>query len=323
MQPGRRKLLIGGGAAVGLAALGGWRAHRRLHAAGSRRCFPSPVADVPAAEPGTALDFFVIGDSGQDTDVRKGVVANMSRLSERAKPSFVITTGDNVYPHGVESVEDPAWRVHFEDAFDAPGLDLPFFPSLGNHDHEGDAAIQVEYSDVSPRWKLPAPYHSFSRAVGDGSAEYFVLDTTPLRNTAVPLGEPDQIGWLDRALSESTADWKIAVGHHPLYSGGTNGGSSKLSWYLSELFARHGVDLYFSGHNHDLELIDPERGWLQVVSGAGSAPRAVGPTDGTLFHAEGGGFTWVSLRRTEAWVQFLGEEEAPLATFHIGRTPSS
>lgn len=315
MRMTRRRLLIGGLLLAG-SARAGWMARGHVVAARARPLHAERVANLEPVS--GALDFFVIGDSGADTDVRRRVVASMSQTAARVAPRFVILTGDNVYPHGVTSVDDPACKRNFDDAFDAPGLDVPFYPALGNHDHEGDPGAQVEYSRRDPNWRLPAPYHAFRQVSESGvSAEFFILDTTPLRLKGISLSTPEQVTWLEDALSRSTATWKVAVGHHPIVSGGPIGGSSSVHWHLTPGFARHQVDFYLSGHEHDLQLVDSGLGWLQVVSGAASSPRPAGTTG--LFSHGGGGFVWISLRADAAWIQFISAADGPLAAFRIDR----
>jgi hypothetical protein len=164
----------------------------------------------------------------------------------------------------------------------------------------------------------PRAEREITRERGDVSP-----DTTPLYLGGVnPLWRPAQVAWLEDALRRSTATWKIAVGHHPLLSGGPKSARHGLEWYLSPLFARYAVDFYLSGHDHDLELLDPGCGWLQVVSGAGSQPeRSVRRIEQSTFAATGGGFVWLSLGRTRAWTQFRSEP-AVLGTFAVERAAS-
>ena len=84
------------------------------------------------------------------------------------------------------------------------------------------------------------------------------------------------------------------------------------------MFADHDFDLYFAGHNHDLELIDSSRGWMQVVSGAGALPQEVTSVPGTCFMASGGGFTRVSLRPDAAYLDFHSTEGS-LGVYRVER----
>ena len=92
--------------------------------------------------------------------------------------------------------------------------------------------------------------------------------------------------WLESALRESTARWKIVIGHHPLWS---SGGSkfeeaAMLRRLILPALCRY-ADAYFAGHDHSLEVHTDDcstaglrRGaapLLQVVSGAAAKQRGV------------------------------------------------
>jgi len=144
-----------------------------------------------------------------------------------------------------------------------------------------------------------------------------VLDTTPIR-----LGDrvaDEQIRWLEDKLARSKAHWRIALGHHPLVSAGASGGSTTVRELLDPLFDRYGVDLYLSGHDHDLQLLATDAGYLQVVSGAGSSPREVGRRDESLFAETGPGFAWILASDKELWIQFVSASRGPRFTHCLSR----
>ena len=325
MKLTRRKLIVAGVAALGGGAA--YEAQRRLTGNTQQLRTLQPVPRIPEAGEGGSVDYLVVGDSGATTEGRAKLVEAMAAAVDRTKASFLVLTGDNIYPHGVESVTDPQWKEHIEDAF-APLIErMPLYPCLGNHDHEGNPDAQVEYGRKNEWWKLPAPYHSFVIPMNGSSnetVEFFVIDTMPLRNRPmIALTPSEQLRWLDEAMSRSTATYKVAVGHHPCYSGGPKGGSSKVRWHASRIFTEHGLDLYLSGHNHDLELIESDRGWIQVVSGAGAVPQVVTDIEGGRFaFGEHVGFTWISMRPDAVYLQFESDER-PLAAFRMTRSPRS
>ena len=314
-----RRGLIVGGVLAGTGVAGLELVRRRTSSVSGRTLRATPVDRIPPAAAGESLDFLVTGDTGQDTALRSELAAAMLELSQRVGAKFVVLAGDNVYPDGVQSTEDPAWQTHFEEPYGELAARIPFYPCLGNHDYGGNVEAQIEYSKIQPRWVFPAPYHSFSQSVSaDSQCEFFVLDTPALRLSSWA-EQARQVSWVEDALERSTARWKVAIGHHPMYSGGPKGGSSTVRWELGNAFARNDVDLYLSGHNHDLELLDSKRGWLQVISGAGAQTQdVVESTEHTLFKTERGGFAWVSLREEEAWIQFESTDGA-LGAYRVER----
>ena len=83
-----------------------------------------------------------------------------------------------------------------------------------------------------------------------------------------------QATWLEKMLGASTARWKIAVFHHPIYSSGrTHGSSPKLRRVLEPLFTRYGVQAVFSGHDHIYERTKLQSGIQYFVTGAGGKVR--------------------------------------------------
>jgi acid phosphatase len=157
---------------------------------------------------------------------------------------------------------------------------VPWFVTLGNHDHKGSVDAQRQYSQLSSRWRLPASYYTHSQRLADGSeATFFHLDTTPLFNGC----GREQLIWLERELRACKAAWKIVVGHHPIYSGGDKHGDSALLIRLLEpLLENFGVQVYLNGHDHHLEHIVVGQVHY-LTSGAGCKPRPAYASEGTQF----------------------------------------
>ena len=101
---------------------------------------------------------------------------------------------------------------------------------------------------------------------------------------------PAQLRWLDGQLAASTAPWKLVIGHHTIYSGGSGHGDTPETQALIEpLLRKHGVQAYINGHDHDLQHL--RRGGVDYLCcGAGSEVRPVHAIDGTLFCAARSGF---------------------------------
>ena len=291
-------LLLLGGIFIATAVSGDTRAAQRGES----------LVTPPAPSPRHAeeLAFFALGDSGSMNAARARVGRAMATLAVEAAPDWVLLLGDNFSPDGIDSVDSPRWQAEFEQGYVASGLDVPFHPALGNHDYNGNVGAQIEYTRRSQRWVMPACYYKRSYAAGGVTAELFVLDTYPMRmeDDAVDA----QLRWLEEQLGKSEATWKIVAGHHPAYSAGEQGGSLAVRWQLEPLFERYGVDLYLSGHNHDLELLTTPGSWLQVVSGAGAKVRPVKWRKDTLFAEAEPGFVWVRLSADTMELHFLTGE---------------
>jgi acid phosphatase len=269
------------------------------------------AAPLPAAP----LEFVAVGDWGRDGGSGQRQVASAMAAWADAHPlRFVVSTGDNFYEYGVSSVTDPKWKTSFEDVYAAKSLLVPWLVALGNHDYRGSVEAQIEYSRRSPRWRLPARSFTATEALPDGTRlQLFVLDTSPfleqyrsfLSITKVAKQDPAaQKAWLEKELAASTAEWKIVVGHHPVYSCGPHGDSPELVRDLVPLFDRYGVALYLNGHDHVLEdLVVGSRHY--VTSGAGSELTRVAPDGRTRWAAAANGFVAGSLTREELVLRFV------------------
>jgi tartrate-resistant acid phosphatase type 5 len=78
-----------------------------------------------------------------------------------------------------------------------------------------------------------------------------------------------QLRGFEQAMAASRADWKVVVGHHPIYSGNEFGGAPELQAAIDPILQRHGALLYLNGHDHDLQHVS--RGASHYVcTGAGS-----------------------------------------------------
>ena len=285
-----------------------------------------PRADAglePVPFDSAAFNFLVVGDWGRNGFFNQADVADaMGEIGERVYSRFTVSTGDNFYLAGVDGTDDPKWRRSFEDVYTAPVLQSTWYSVLGNHDWQGDVPAQIAYTDQSDRWHMPAQYYAETMAVGDSTEALFVfLDTTPLasppgyRQRFSDTGDwdvDDQLAWLEETLSGSDAAWKVVVGHHPIYVGSTSySDNERLVEMLVPLFERYGVQMYFAGHDHNLQHHRPEGSVVDYfVSGAGSLTREVIATPNTLFALRTPGFMAVSMTPTSAEVQAYDEKRA-------------
>ncbi len=238
------------------------------------------------------LTFFVIGDFGKGNSGQRRVAEAMSREFERREGTgnparFVLTTGDNIYADlnlGYTSLgsgaSDRDWASKFFRPYERLLSSIPFYPTLGNHDgnateSQGDLAQYLD-NFFFPGGN-PARWYEFDYG---GLADFFALDSSENTERGAPapqfLAGGPQFQWLKQALPASRAPWKIACFHHPPYSAGPRHGPSltALSHFV-ELFRKTGVEVVFSGHEHNLQFSDPERtGGIQfVVTGAGGELR--------------------------------------------------
>ena len=218
----------------------------------------APRLAFGAAPAKNRIKFAAIGDFGTGDDSQAGIAAQIMRDHKTSPLDLVIAVGDNIYPDG--------GGRHFAKKFERPysGLikeDVKFHAVLGNHDVRDGRKDQCQYPLFNMNGQC---YYTVKK--GDRLAEFFMADSTDFDAT--------QAGWLESALRESTAKWKIAVFHHPIYSSaGTHGSDLDLRRRIEPLLTRYGVSVVLSGHDHTYERVKPQQGIQYFVTGAGGKVR--------------------------------------------------
>jgi len=249
------------------------------------------------------LNFLAVGDWGRNGEYDQTEVAKQMGLWAATHPNnFVISVGDNFYPLGVVSENDPLWHYSFENIYTAHSLQCDWYPVLGNHDYGSDPEAQVRYSKVSRRWNMPALYYTKEvNLAKDAKALFVMIDTDPFLFEHKKDYVEKQMGWINHTLANASADvkWKIVVGHHPYYTVGpriTNYDTLTMRKAMTDVFEKHKVDVYLSGHDHSLQHLKPEGYTHQFISGAGSElTHVTAGVDYSKFQASEHGFMYFSV----------------------------
>ncbi|MBV8682953.1 MAG: metallophosphoesterase [Caulobacteraceae bacterium] len=295
----------------------------------------APAFAAFAQSSGKALNFLAVGDWGREGAFHQAeVAARMGETAAAVNARFVISVGDNFYEDGVAGVDDPQWKTSFDDVYSAPSLQVPWHVILGNHDYHGNAQAQIDYTARSRRWRLPARWRSLSETAPDGArVEFFLIDTSPFISSyyadgakKVKVAGQDtaaQLAWLDAALGRSSADWKIVVGHHPIWplrvdAAGEEGGAPKdMQAKVDPILRAHRVPLYLNGHDHDLQHVE-KSGAHYVCTGAGSKTRKACEDDGGDFCSVESGFIACSVDRQSIRIVY---RDYAGATLHVVEIP--
>ncbi len=277
-------------------------------------------------KPKDGFNFLVVGDWGRNGHYGQQAVADrMDETAHHLGIEFVISVGDNFYQNGVASTEDPQWETSFEKVYNGANLFTNWYAILGNHDYRGSVQAQIDYSKKSRRWNMPSEYFSFERTLDDDSGEkvlFVFIDTNPLEKKyykdetymftdVVKQDTTKQLAWLNQTLAQSTAKWKIVIGHHPLYTTGKRLKETPYVRYsLQPILEKYKVDAYFCGHEHDLQHQKPANIFTHhFTTGAGSETRPVSkPQEYTKFAEAQHGFMAVSATSKEVSVQVINEK---------------
>jgi tartrate-resistant acid phosphatase type 5 len=265
-----------------------------------------------------SISFLLLGDWGRNGSFYQKSVAYQMRDAANKEPiDFVFSMGDNFYPAGVNSTDDAGWRESFEDVYSFKSLNVPWYTVFGNHDYAGSIQAQLEYGNINQRWATKERYYSFEKEIpGSANKVLFVfIDTNPFdpASSQSPLSDlakqdtAAQLKWIEKVLSSSAANWKIVIGHNPLFTTGAR--KSEFPFVrriLQPLFTKYQVDAYFSGHEHDLQYQKPEGPTHYFVSGAGSQVRPLKSNESyTRFAASSPGFISAQLMKDTMDLQFI------------------
>jgi predicted phosphodiesterase len=280
-----------------------------------------------------ALNFAVIGDWGRGGEYfQKDVATVLAQAVAGINAQFIISTGDNIYPDGVQSTQDPLWNLSFENVFHQYPLHRKWYAVLGNHDYHSNPQAQVDYSKVSARWNMPNRYYSIKQKIGNNAEALFVfIDTNPLskasyqsayRDELIKQDSAQQNRWLEKVLSDtsSTIKWKIVVGHHPVYTAGNRAlDFPEMKDALEPILEKYKVDFYISGHEHHLQYYQPKGKFTQhLISGAGSeANEGLKPRGPVDYFAPIQGFITFALTESELFAQFINKNGVVIHQLNI------
>lgn len=229
-------------------------------------CFHAGATEYPR------LTFAAIGDFGgiplppYSTFMQKKIAKVMGKFADSREVKFVLGLGDNFYYEGVKSVDDPRFGATFEHVYTNPSLKAAtWYMIAGNHDHASNVSAQIAYTKVSRRWHFPHFFYSKVMQIPGSSKtmQIVMIDTTLLccknhRNLKNLPSQQDQLKWIERTLRDSTADYLIVAGHHPVLSAGIHGSTPYLVSKLKPLLEENDVTVYLSGHDHNLQHLKEE-----------------------------------------------------------------
>ena len=266
-----------------------------------------------------ALNFLLVSDWGWNGYNEQTNVANqMAKTADQADPKFIISCGDNFQISGVQSVTDPLWMASFENIYKTPGLQVEWYPVLGNHDYKGNPDAEIQYSSISRRWRMTSRYYSVVKKVNDSvSARFIFTDTSPMvteyydeKGAYSDVASQDtakELAWLHNELANAKEQWIFVIGHHPVFSAShKHGNTPELIKKFKPLFDKYNVDFYFCGHDHDMQHLKPAGSTVDyIVTGSGGEPRPCAKDVNSIFSLSDPGFTLISINGKELTLYFI------------------
>lgn len=215
---------------------------------------PAKLVKLPMKE--GSFRFAVMGDTGRGDRGQYEMAAEMAKVYKEYPFELMLMVGDNIY--GADGVSE--MKRKFETPY-KPLIDagVKFQASLGNHDNPNQRFYKPFNMGGSRFYTFRPPKTQNIR--------FFALDSNYV--------DKEQLDWLEKELSSSQSDWKMAYFHHPLYSSGrTHGSALETRAAFEPLFVKHNVSAVFTGHEHFYERIKPQQGGIvHWVSGAGGSLR--------------------------------------------------
>jgi predicted MPP superfamily phosphohydrolase len=263
------------------------------------------------------LHVAAFGDYGSGNQHQAAVAHTLQQRNAQAPFDLGITMGDNFYFCGVRNVKDPKWQTRWEKLYSSLGI--RFYASLGNHDYGHPTGIcpfnraspdaEVAYTEHSKSWTMPARYYTFAA----GPVRFFAIDTEGWSAA--------QLEWIESALAASANEpgirWRIVYGHHPVSSSGFHATERRIGQLLKELLpvmTAAKVDLYISGHDHDMEHLHLNDIDLLVCGTGGAKLRGAAhhPKPQSVFTASVYGFLDLTIDPNRLTAQFFDTALKPL-----------
>jgi len=216
----------------------------------------------------------------------------------RARPDFVMNTGDNVYEGGL----DNEYARFFFPVYNAdqPGprtgapllRSIPFYTVIANHDVHGKTAEHhpVADFDANPdslayftnmHLPLNAPVHPQPTPIVGAAARLDAFRGSAgsryprMANYSFDYGDAHFLcldsnlyvdptnerwqQWMADDLGGTNAAWKFVVYHHPAFNVGVEHYGEQHMRVLAPLFERLGVSIVFHGHEHNYQRTRPIR----------------------------------------------------------------
>jgi hypothetical protein len=205
-----------------------------------------------AAPRASGLDFAAYGDSRHEVDVHRRIVQSIAGSGAR----YVLVTGDLV-----DTPDEPASWDEFRDIVKVL-RQRPYYCAPGDHDLGANKLYEKEFG-------LDRLY--FDKREGD--CHIFVLSSEG------SFSEADQLDWLEKTASRSTARHRIAVFHHPPFGihGRRTGQVEEIRPRIHPLLVKLKFCAAICGHQHSFYTTLRDGVRYVITAGGGASLYNVDP----------------------------------------------
>lgn len=242
------------------------------------------------------------GAGDNRVDITKKILTQLSGADDRY--DYFFSLGDNV-EYGFR---DSMWNEVMS-AYSSNLFTIPTGFIAGNHDAMFTGLSRYE-KYCRPGTSGTLPDADLWYRVDTGRVHFLILDV----EWSAESYPDEQAAWLEEQLSEiPSGDWKIVLSHGFYYSSGSS--IFGWNWYdnqetiglYSPIFEKYGVDMVFSGHNHQMELLQHSGVTYIIDGGLGGQPDSertyISPA--SLWYTSGQyGFTDVTVESNIASIVF-------------------
>ncbi|HLY10222.1 MAG TPA: metallophosphoesterase [Planctomycetota bacterium] len=201
------------------------------------------------------LDFAAYGDCRKEVAIHRQIAGSIAASGAR----FTVVTGDLV-----ETPEDPAAWAEFHDIVKELRK-RPYDCAVGDHDPGEKLYFKKE---------LGLERFYYDRR--DGDVHLFILDSSGKFN------DREQLEWLEKTASASTATHKIAVFHHPPFSikASRVAEAEELRPKIHPLLVKLKFCAAICGHQHAFYTTVRDRVRYVVTAGGGAPLYSLDPSLG-------------------------------------------
>ncbi|MEG3937229.1 metallophosphoesterase [Microcoleus sp. S36b_A3] len=249
------------------------------------------IVPLPASPP--ILRFISVADTGTGAQGQYAVAEAMTQYHGENPFNIAVLAGDNIYNNGEIEQINAVFEKPYQSLLQQG---VKFYACLGNHDiRTANGDPQVKYAGFN----MQGRYYTFRR----DPVQFFALDTN--RNA----DWENQLVWLEKELTQSTAPWKVVFGHHQIYSSGIYGVNQPFLKTLTPLFKKYGVQLYINGHEHSYERTRSINGTTYLTCGAGGGTRPVGRSEWTEHSASLLSFATFDVYEDRMFVSSIGTDK--------------
>lgn len=207
----------------------------------------------------TPLRAWILGDCGTaNQNQRKVRDAYYGYTANNEHTDMILFLGDNAYNDGTDKQYQ---KAIFENMYEEKLKNTVAWSCLGNHDgHSAESDSQTgPYYDIFSFPKLGE-----SGGVASGTEAYYSFDYGNIHFIVLESYETDKsvdgamYNWCENDIQNTTAEWIVALWHHPPYTKGSHNSDResaliKMRLYFLPLLEANGVDLVLSGHSHSYE----------------------------------------------------------------------